>query len=273
LSTSRLRSCATAALWFSRTRISSAREPSARRSSSARKSLVGKARARPELARQVVAKARQEGLVETYRAVMQRLEAPSVLGYSAAGEVIAVGADCAGVRPGDLVACGGGGYANHAEVNFVPKHLLARVPDGVGDEQAAYATLGAVAIQGVRQGEVRLGDRVVVIGLGLVGLIVVQLVSAAGGRVLALDFEPEACALAKQLGAELAVPRTGPVEATAEAFTEGHGADAVLVCASTKSNDPIELAARLARDRGRVVVVGDVGMSLPREPFHEKELE
>jgi threonine dehydrogenase-like Zn-dependent dehydrogenase len=101
----------------------------------------------------------------------------------------------------------------------------------------------------------------------LVGLIVVQLVSAAGGRVLALDFEPEVCALAKRLGAELAVPRTGPVEATAEAFTEAHGADAVLVCASTKSNDPIELAARLARDRGRVVVVGDVGMSLPREPF------
>ena len=101
------------------------------------------------------------------------------------------------------------GYANHAEVNFVPKHLLTRVPDGVGAEQAAYATLGAVAIQGVRQGEVRLGDRVVVIGLGLAGLIVVQLVSAAGGRVLALDLEPEACALAKQLGAELAVPRTG----------------------------------------------------------------
>ena len=139
---------------------------------------------------------------------MQRLEAPSVLGYSAAGEVIAVAADCARVRPGDPSPVEEG-YANHAEVNFVPKHLLTRVPDGVGAEQAAYATLGAVAIQGVRQGEVRLGDRVVVIGLGLAGLIVVQLVSAAGGRVLALDFEPEVCALAKRLGAELAVPRTG----------------------------------------------------------------
>ena len=119
------------------------------------KSLLGKARARPELAKQVIDKARQDGVLETYRTVMQRLEAPTPLGYSAAGEVIAVGSDCGGIKPGDLVACAGGGYANHAEVNFIPKNLLAKIPSGVSTEHAAYATLGAIAMQGVRQADVR----------------------------------------------------------------------------------------------------------------------
>ena len=237
------------------------------------KSMLGKARARPELAKQVLDKARQDGVLETYRTVMQRLEAPTPLGYSAAGEVIAVGRDCAGIKPGDLVACGGGGYANHAEVNFIPKNLLAKIPDGVSSEHAAYATLGAIAMQGVRQAEVRLGDRVVVIGLGLVGLITVQLVRAAGGRALALDVDAAACALAAKLGAEVAVRRDEPVEAAVAAFTAGHGADCVLICASTSSSDPVELAGRISRDRGRVVVVGDVGMTVPREHYYEKELE
>jgi predicted dehydrogenase len=237
------------------------------------KSLLGKARARPELARQVVDKVRQDGLRETYKTVMQRLESPSPLGYTSAGVVLEVAADCAGVRPGDLVACGGGGYANHAEVNFVPQNLLARVPDGVTADQAAYATLGAIALHGVRQAGVRLGDRVAVIGLGLVGLITVQLVRAAGGRVLAVDVNPGACAFARGVGAELAALRSDPLEALAHGFTEGHGVDAVLICASTASNDSVELAAALARDRGRVVVVGAVGMTLPREPYYEKELE
>jgi predicted dehydrogenase/threonine dehydrogenase-like Zn-dependent dehydrogenase len=237
------------------------------------KSLIGKARARPELARQVAAKARRDGLRETYTTVMQRLEAPGALGYSAAGHVLEVGSDCPGVEPGDLVACAGGGYANHAEVGFVPRNLLARVPDGVTVEQAAYATLGAIAMQGVRQADVRLGERVAIIGLGLVGLLAVQLARAAGGRVLAVDIDPAACAVAAQVGAEVIAPRDASVEAAAAAFTDGVGVDTVLVCASTASNDPIELAARLCRDRGRVVVVGAVGMTVPRDPFYEKELD
>ena len=237
------------------------------------KSLLGKARARPELARQVVEKARSEGLLETYRAVMGRLEAPSPLGYSAAGIVTAVSPDCAGVRTGDRVACAGGDYAYHAEIDFVPKNLLARVPEGVTAEQAAYATLGAIAMQGVRQADVRLGDRVAVIGLGLVGLLTVQLVRAAGGHVLAIDVDAGAAELARRVGAELATVRSDSVEAVARSFSEGAGVDAVLVCASTGSNDPLELAGRLCRDRGRVVVVGAVGMTLPRDVYYEKELE
>jgi threonine dehydrogenase-like Zn-dependent dehydrogenase len=237
------------------------------------KSLLGKARARPDLARQVIAKAREDGLAETYRTVVDRLEAPGPLGYSAAGIVVEVAPDCRGVAVGDLVACAGGGYANHAELNFVPQNLLARAPEGVGAEQAAFATLGAIAMQGVRQADVRLGDRVAVIGLGLVGLLTVQLARAAGGRVLAIDVDPAACALADAVGAERSALRGDAVEAIADAFTARDGVDAVRICAKTRSSDPVELAGRLCRDRGRVVVVGAVGMTVPRDSFYEKELE
>jgi predicted dehydrogenase/threonine dehydrogenase-like Zn-dependent dehydrogenase len=237
------------------------------------KSLLGKARARPELAKQVLEKVRSDGPLETYRTVMNRLEAPSPLGYSSAGVVVGVGEGCAGVAPGELVACAGAGYANHAEVNFVPANLLARVPEGVTPAQAAYATLGAIAMQGVRQADVRLGERVAVVGLGLVGLLATQLVRAAGGRVLAVDLDPQACALAASLGAERAVPAGDSVPEVARAFTDGAGVDSVVVCASTESSQPVELAGEIARDRARVVVVGAVGMHVPREPYYEKELE
>jgi predicted dehydrogenase/threonine dehydrogenase-like Zn-dependent dehydrogenase len=237
------------------------------------KSILGKARARPELAKQVVQKARQDGVKETYRTVMQRLEAPNPLGYSAAGRVVAVAADVPGIEVGDLVACSGAGYANHAEVNFIPKHLLARVPEGVGADQAAYGTLGCIAIHGVRQAELGLGDRVLVVGLGLVGLVVAQLARAAGARVLGTDLDPAACSLAERLGVERAVPRREPIEAVADAVTEGVGVDAVLICAAAASNDPIELAAQLARDRARVVLVGHVGLTLPRDPYYHKEID
>jgi predicted dehydrogenase/threonine dehydrogenase-like Zn-dependent dehydrogenase len=239
----------------------------------AQKSLLGKARARPELARQVVEKARQEGIRETYRTVMGRLETPVPLGYSASGIVEELSPDCEGVQPGDLVAGAGGGYANHASVNFVPANLLARVPAGVSAEQAAYGTIGAIALHGVRQAELQVGQAVAVIGLGLVGLLTAQIARASGARVLGVDLEPAACALATRLGAEVAVPRSEPVEAIAASFSDGMGMDAVLVCASTPSAEPLALAASIARDRARVVVVGVVGMSLPRDRFYEKELE
>jgi len=237
------------------------------------KSLIGKARARPELARQVIEKARQDGVRQTYQTVASRLDAPSLLGYSCCGRVEAAAPDCADIAPGDLVACAGAGYANHAEVNFIPRNLMAKVPEGVSAEQAAYATLGAIAMQGVRQAEVRLGDRVLVIGLGLVGLIAVQLVRAAGGRVLGYDIHAGACELAAQLGAEQTASADELIHPIAESFTEGVGVDSVIVCASTPSDEPIRLAAELCRDRGRIAVIGAVGMTLPRQPFYEKELE
>jgi threonine dehydrogenase-like Zn-dependent dehydrogenase len=181
--------------------------------------------------------------------------------------------DCSGVAAGDLVACAGGGYANHAEVSFVPQNLLAAVPEGVTAVQAAYGTLGAIALHGVRRAGVSLGDRVGVIGLGLVGLLAVQLARAAGGVVLATDLDPALCDTAAKLGAERATVRTDSVIAVAQAFTGRNGLDAVLICAATPSSDPIDLAAELCRDRGRIVVVGDVGIDVPRAPFYEKELE
>lgn len=236
------------------------------------KSMLGKARARPELARQVVEKARQDGVKETYRTVIQRLEAPNLLGYSAAGRVLSVAPDVPGIEVGDLVACSGAGYANHAEVNFIPKNLIARVPDGVSADQAAYGTLGCIAMHGVRQAELGLGDRVLIVGLGLVGLIAAQLARAAGARVFGTDLDPAACLLAESLGVERAVPRA-EIETTIGEITGGVGVDAVVICAATASNDPIELAARLVRNRGRVVLVGTVGLTLPRDPFYLKEID
>ena len=236
-------------------------------------SLVGKARARPDLARQVVQRAREDGVRATYHNVTDRLRTPSPLGYSSSGVVLEAAPDCSGVRPGDLVACAGGDYANHAEINFVPQNLLARVPEGVTAAQAAYGTVGAIALHSLRRGQVSLGDRVVVIGLGLVGLLAMQLARAAGARVLATDVAPEACGIARRLGADSVADRIESIEAVADSFTGGHGFDAALVCAATPSSEPIELASALCRDRGRVVVVGDVGLEVPRPPFYEKELE
>jgi predicted dehydrogenase/threonine dehydrogenase-like Zn-dependent dehydrogenase len=236
-------------------------------------SLVGKARARPDLARQVIERVRHEGLRETYRTVQTRLTTPAPLGYSSSGVVLEAASDCHTVTTGDVVGCAGGGYATHAEVNFVPQNLLARVPDGVSPTQAAYGTIGAIALHSLRRANVSVGTHVAVIGLGLVGLLTVQLVRAAGGRVLATDVDPTVCEVASQLGAERVVLGAESIESIAASFTGGHGVDAALICAATSSNDPIDLASALCRDRGRVVVVGDVGMNVPRPPFYEKELE
>jgi threonine dehydrogenase-like Zn-dependent dehydrogenase len=236
-------------------------------------SLVGKARARPDLARQVVERARQDGLRETYRTVQTRLSTPALLGYSSCGVVLEAAPDCHAIATGEVVACAGGGYANHAEVNFVPQNLLARVPDGVTAAQAAYGTIGAIALHSLRRATVSVGTRIAVIGLGLVGLLAVQLVRAAGGRVVATDVDATVCEVARHLGAERVVHGAESVESIVASFTDGHGVDAALICAATPSNDPINLASALCRDRGRIILVGDVGMNVPRSPFYEKELE
>jgi predicted dehydrogenase len=236
----------------------------------AKASLAGKAMARPDLVRQLVRKARSEGLAQTARKVMTKLDTPIPLGYSLAGEVVEAGPG-SGVRVGDRVACSGAGIANHAEYNVVPKNLMARIPDGVSDEAASFATVGAIALQGVRVTDPKLGERVVVMGLGLIGLLSVQILKANGCRVLGFDPDPERAALAEAMGADKAVATS--LDSATSAFTGGHGADAVVIAASTTSNDPINQAAAISRMKGRVVVVGLVGMTLDRDPFYKRELE
>lgn len=233
-----------------------------------RKGLLGKARARPDQARQVWERMRTEGVRSTVELVRSRLEELGPLGYSAAGTVLEAGPGARELAPGDRIAIAGGGFAGHAEVDVVPSLLCARVPAGVAAEEAAFATVGAIAINGFRRGEAEVGSTVAVIGLGLIGQLAVRVARAAGCRVLGVDLKPDLLDLARRAGADA----VGRPELDEGSRWEGT-ADAVLVCAATESNDPILLAARLARDRAPVVVVGDVAMELPRAPFYEKELD
>ena len=233
----------------------------------AQQSLLGKARARPDQVAQVMDKVRSDGVRETIAAVRTRLEQPNPLGYSAAGVVIAAGELARGLAVGDRVACGGGGYANHAEIDHVPGNLCVRLPADVSFEQGAFATIGAVALHGVRQAELSLGENVAVVGLGLVGQLAAQMCKAAGCTVLGVDLD-------EQLIAETQSERTIDFGATLGAGAElADRWDAILVTAATTSSDPLKLAAVLARDRARVVVVGDVGLEVPRAPFYDKEIE
>jgi polar amino acid transport system substrate-binding protein len=238
----------------------------------AQNSLLGKARSRPDLVRQVFETFKREGLRSTYEKVKARLDQIKPLGYSASGSILAVGDGVRDLQLGDRVACAGGGYASHAEVLFVPQNLCCKVPDGASLETASYTTVGAIALHGLRQAEAKLGETVAVIGLGLVGQLTVQLLKAAGCRVVGVDIDAAACELAKKSGADVACDPQAAV-ASCLALTDGRGADCILVTASAKSNDPITLAGQLARDRARVVVVGMVGMDVPRHIYYEKELE
>jgi polar amino acid transport system substrate-binding protein len=235
-------------------------------------SLLGKARSRPDLVKKVLKTLQTEGIGATYRKVMARLEAPSPLGYSSAGEVIAVGSEVEGIRVGDRVACAGAEHAHHAEIVCVPQNLVVPIPEGVPDEHAAFTTVGAIAMHGVRQASPQLGDSVVVIGLGLVGLLTVQLLKVAGARVFGIDVNSARCELAQQLGADQVALRSDDVIGLVRDFTHGYGADIVMLTAGGSTNDPIELAGEIARDRGKVVVVGLLKMDVPQRLYYEKEL-
>ena len=212
----------------------------------AKKSLVGKALARPDLVRQVIAKARAEGILEAYRQAMNRLDTPVPLGYSCAGIVIDVGAGVEGFSKGDRVACTGSGYASHAEIVCVPKNLCVRIPEGVDFESAAFVALGGIALEAVRLADVTLGSKVVVIGLGLLGQITVQLLKAAGCHVLGVDVVPAKVQMALEHGAEAgaAIGQGDVIAAVREVAPQG--ADAVIITAATSSNEPLELAAEVA---------------------------
>jgi predicted dehydrogenase/threonine dehydrogenase-like Zn-dependent dehydrogenase len=234
-----------------------------------RASLLDKARQQPDKVRQVLDKVRTDGLAPTLAAVRNKLNQPLAMGYCNVGQVIEVGAGVVGYAVGDRVASNG----KHAEVVAVPANLCAKVPSAVDDEAAAFTVLGAIALQGLRLVQPTLGEAVVVTGLGLIGLVTVQLLKAQGCRVLGLDFDADKLALARAFGAEVVDLKSGadPVMA-AQAFSRGRGVDAVLITASTKSSEPVHQAAQMCRKRGRIVLVGVTGLQLSRADFFEKEL-
>jgi polar amino acid transport system substrate-binding protein len=236
-----------------------------------KKNLLQKAKARPDLVKQVIKKIRTEGLAKTFQTVNSRLNSPSPLGYSCAGQVVAVGGLVDGLQPGDRVACGGADYANHAEFVAVPKNLVVKIPANVTDEEAAFTTVGSIALQGVRLSEPKLGETFLVLGLGLLGQIAVQLLRANGCHVLATDLDPTLIKRAEGFGATGIYPGSD-VEAVCKDLTAGYGVDGVLVCAGTSSNQPIELCGAVTRSKGRVVVVGAVRMDIPREDYFKKEI-
>lgn len=241
---------------------------------SGRKSLIDKARERPEQVRQVIETLKQSGPLQTHRAVMKRLEAFSPLGYSIAGTVAAVGSRTRGFAVGDNVAAAGAGYANHAELNAVPAKLCVKLDPDADLQQAAYNTLGAIALQGIRQADLRLGETCVVIGLGLIGQLTALMLRASGVIVIGLDIRQWAVAFAERHGIDHAFAADEPnLPEAVQEITGGIGADAVIITAATDSLVPINLAGRLLRKRGVVVVVGAVPTGFDREPdYYKKEI-
>jgi len=240
----------------------------------ASKNLLQKARMRPDLVREVLSKISRDGLVATISTVRNRLDQPSALGYSSAGTVVAVGEGVTDINPGDRVACAGAGHAVHAEFACVPRLLVARISGAhVGFDEAAFTTLGAVALHGVRNAEVKLGDVVAVIGLGLLGQLTVQILKAAGCCVLGMDISVERSRLALRLGADAVSSSSSAFHDLCLQHSAGLGADAILIAAQTASNDPVNLAGSVARSRAVVVAVGTVAMDIPRRTFYEKELD
>ena len=243
----------------------------------AKMSMVGKARARPDQVRKVIDSVAQQGAITTYKKVMNRLDSYTPLGYSLCGVVVEVGRGAEEFRAGQIVAAAGNEYALHAEYNWVPANLCVPVPRGVSPEHAAFATVGAIAMHGVRRAEVQLGDTACVIGLGLVGQLAVRLLIASGVRVVGLDVVEDRCRQAEQAGAHLcAAPTDDGMRALQQALaeiTDGRGADHVLLAAGGSSNGPAEAAARLARDRARVVDIGKTRLDLPWNAYYDKELD
>ncbi len=244
----------------------------------AEKNVIQKAMARPDLVRQVIAKGRREGWIAAVEAARKRLDSELVLGYSNAGVVIGVGEDVGEFRAGDRVACAGGGFATHSEIVRIPRNLAAVMPEGPGlrtvpFEEAALATVAAIGLQGIRLAELQLGEVVAVIGLGLIGQILVQLVQANGCAAIGMDPGAERCSLAERMGCAATARSGEEMEAVAARASNGRGVDSVLIAAATRSSEPVTLAAEIARDRARVVAIGAVGFSLPRKPYYMKELD
>jgi len=236
------------------------------------KSLMGRALDQPALVKQVIQKARTDGVLNTIDAVRSKLGSLLALGYSAAGTVIETGAGVTEFHQGDRVACAGVGYASHAEVLAVPKNLCVPLPAPVSFDEASFSTLGAIALQGVRLTEPTLGESIVVMGLGLIGQLAVQLLKANGCRVFGIDLDENKIRLARQIGADQGCAPDSDAKLRVMEWSRGRGADAVLITASSSSDQPVELAGEISRSKGRVVVVGAVGLHIPRKPYYDREL-
>ncbi|PLX32495.1 MAG: oxidoreductase [Ignavibacteria bacterium] len=241
---------------------------------SRKSSMLQRARSQPDEVKKLMEEIRRNGMTRTYKRVMTKLDSFAALGYSSAGIVLAVEEGVQDIEVGDRVACGGADYAIHSDVIALPRNLVAKIPDGASMESAAYTTVASIALQGIRQTEPTLGETVVVIGLGLLGQLTVQFLKANGCHVIGIDLDAAAIELAKKSGADIVLNRnTDPVESVVQSASGGHGADAVIITAGTNSNDPIELAGRITRERGRVVVVGAATMNIPRGPYYMKEID
>jgi polar amino acid transport system substrate-binding protein len=240
----------------------------------ARAGLIGKAKERPDLVIQVLNNIRKEGLSSTISKVKTRLDTLKALGYSSSGKVIA-SLDKNGIfKPGDRVACGGQNYASHAEIVSVPQNLVVKIPYNVSTEEAAFTTLGSIAVQGIRQSGALLGEKICVIGLGLLGQITCRLLKANGCLVSGIDLNENYVDMAKKSGIIAFNRNNQDLSSTCREITSGYGFDSVIITAAAHSNDPVEMASKLARKKGKIIIVGSVKMDIQREPyFYQKELE
>ena len=237
-------------------------------------SFIERAKSQPDDVKKVIDEVKRAGLLATYKRVMSKLDSLAPLGYSSAGDVIAVDPSIDDIEIGDRVACAGAAYAYHSDVILVPRNLVARIPEDVSYETAAYSTVATIALQGIRQAEPTLGETVVVIGLGLLGQLTAQMLQANGCNVVGVDLDRTVIDLANNTGAAMALhPHDDDVLGAVMGITRGHGADSVIVTAGTKSNDPIILAGNLIRERGKVIIVGATPMDIPRSPFYQKEVD
>ncbi len=241
---------------------------------SRKSSMLQRAKSQPDEVRKVIDEVKKNGLTRTYKRIMGKLDSYAGLGYSTAGIVVAVEESVQDIEIGDRVACAGAEYAFHGDLVAVPRNLVARIPQGVSMESAAYTTIAAIALQGVRQTAPLLGETIVVIGLGLLGQFTVQFLKANGCTVIGVDLDPLAVQMALKSGADAALHRhDDPVGSVVQTMTGGHGADAVIITAGTSSNDPVDLAGKITRERGRVVIVGAASMNIPRGPYYMKEID
>lgn len=239
--------------------------------SMSKQSLLTRAMKQPHHVKKAMKMASEKGLVQTYKIIKGMLDFGTPIGYSLAGEVVEVGKNIRDIKKGDLVACSGAGAANHAEFVAVPRLLVSRIPDGLNLKQAASVTLGAIAMQGVRQANPKLGEFVTVIGLGLIGQLTVQILKASGCRVIGVDPDEKRCDLAKKLGANFTLTTADTNEI--QKITEEFGVDATIITASTESHEPLQQAMEITRRKGTVVVVGAIGLNLQRSPWYEKEID
>jgi len=239
----------------------------------AQESMIGKAKSRPDQVKQVLGKIKTDGIITTFQRVMKKLDKPLPLGYSSSGEVIEVGEDVKEFSVGDRVACAGGGYASHAEIITVPKNLCIKIPDNVSYKQASFTTLGSVAMQGVRRANLTQGEKVAVIGLGLLGQLTCQILKAYGFSVIGIDIDETKIKDSSEQGLLNIGASPNEAEQLTKTFTNNNGVDSVIITAATKTNQPIELAGKVSKKKGTISVVGDVKMDIPRKVYYTKELD